>query len=76
MSANGRSTVERAFELARAGDCRSVAEIAMKLKQERHDAVDAHLTGQSIRKELRRLCAEAKAGPGAASGTSMGAEAG
>jgi hypothetical protein len=53
------STIERAFELARSGSCRSVAEIVMRLKQERHDSVEAHLAGQSIRRDLRRLCAEA-----------------
>jgi hypothetical protein len=53
------STIERAFQLARAGSCRSVAEIVLRLKQERHDSVEAHLAGQSIRRDLRRLCAEA-----------------
>lgn len=53
------STVERAFQLAQSGACRTVNEIAIRLKQERHDVVDAHLAGQSIRRELRRLCANA-----------------
>lgn len=49
------TTVERAFQLARTGEHRGVHEIAAALKRERHDAVDAHLAGPSIRKDLRRL---------------------
>ena len=59
---HGPSTVERAFELARSGTCHNVQEIAMKLKREQHDSVEAHLSGQSIRRDLRRLCQEARKG--------------
>lgn len=59
---HGPSTIERAFELARSGSCHNVQEIALRLKREQHDAVEAHLAGQSIRRELRRLCQEARAG--------------
>ncbi|MBA3677243.1 MAG: hypothetical protein H0W74_07545 [Sphingosinicella sp.] len=59
---SGPSTIERAFELARSGSCHNVQEIALKLKRERHDSVEAHLAGQSIRRELRLLCQEARAG--------------
>jgi hypothetical protein len=58
---NEPSTVERAFQLARSGQCHSVQEIALKLKRERYDSVEAHLAGQSIRRDLRRLCTEARA---------------
>jgi hypothetical protein len=53
-------TVERAFELARSGEFRTIEEIASRLKQERQESVDAHLTGGSIRKELRQICAETR----------------
>ena len=49
------TTVERAFELARSGRCTNLAEIAAALKGERHEAVDAHLAGPSIRRDLRRV---------------------
>jgi hypothetical protein len=49
------STVERAFELASLGGCRTVPEIVAILKGERHDCVDAHLAGPSIRRDLRRV---------------------
>jgi len=54
------STIERAFELARSGSCRSIDEIARRLKQEQLDNVDAHLGGASIRKDLRQACAESR----------------
>ncbi|HEY0411626.1 MAG TPA: hypothetical protein VGD66_00615 [Allosphingosinicella sp.] len=54
------STVERAFELARTGSCRTIEEIAAQLKLEQQDAVDAHLAGTSIRKDLRQICAEGR----------------
>ena len=56
-----RTTVERAFELARSGDCDNLPAIAAALKGEQHEAVDAHLAGPSIRKDLRRAW-EAAAG--------------
>jgi hypothetical protein len=49
-------TVERAFQLARSGDCRSLGEIVTRLKREQHDGVDAHFAGPSIKRELRRIC--------------------
>jgi hypothetical protein len=49
------STVERAFELARSGACDSLPAIVAVLKGERHESVDAHLAGPSIRKDLRRI---------------------
>ena len=47
-------TVERAFEIARGGDCRGMSELVKRLKAERHDSVEEHLSGQSIRRDLRR----------------------
>ena len=49
------STVERAFELARLGGCRTLPEIVAILKGEQHESVEAHLAGPSIRRDLRRL---------------------
>jgi hypothetical protein len=54
------ATIERAFELARSGSCRTVDEIVRRLKQEQMDKVDAHLGGASIRKELRQACAQSR----------------
>lgn len=54
------SILERAFDLARNGTCRSVEEIAKRLKQEHYESVETHLGGASLRKELRQLCAQAR----------------
>jgi hypothetical protein len=54
MSEGRPGTVERAFELARMGSHKEISDIVATLKRERHDAVEAHLAGPSIRKELRR----------------------
>jgi hypothetical protein len=48
------TTVERAFELARLGAYETLPELAAMLKRERHEAVDAHLAGPSIRRDLHR----------------------
>jgi hypothetical protein len=49
------TTVERAFELARSGRCDNLPAIVAALKGERHDSVDAHLAGPSIRRDLKRI---------------------
>jgi hypothetical protein len=54
------STLERAFQLARSGEFSSTAEIRTRLKRERCEAVDAHLQGPSINRQLRLLCEEAR----------------
>lgn len=64
MSAGGErrlSTVERAYQLAREGKCRSIDDIRSTLTRERHDSVQAHLSGASIKRDLMRLCKEAAA---------------
>ena len=54
------TTLERAFELARSGQYATVADIRLHLKRERYDSVEAHLQGQSIQRQLRKLCDEAR----------------
>jgi hypothetical protein len=54
MNDDRPGTVERAFELARTGSHRDIGDIVATLKREKHDAVEAHLAGPSIRRELRR----------------------
>lgn len=52
MNVGSLSTVERAFQLARSGCYRSVRDINKKLKAEKCEGVDAHLTG-SLNRQLR-----------------------
>jgi hypothetical protein len=47
------ATIERAFELARGGSCRTIDDIRQQLTREKFEAVQSHLSGQSIAKQLR-----------------------
>jgi hypothetical protein len=58
MMASG-SALERAFELARSGQCRSVSEVIRHLPPEDRTAVEAHLDQPNARRELILMCAEA-----------------
>lgn len=53
------SAIDRAFELARSGQCRSVSEIIRRLPPEDRVAVEAHLTEPNARRELILLCSDA-----------------
>jgi hypothetical protein len=52
------TTLERAYELARAGPSASIGEIKQRLKHEGFEAVEGHLSGPLIMSQLRRLCNE------------------
>ncbi len=57
MSNNFRpTTLERAYELARSGECRTVGEIKARLQQEGHERVQDRLYGGSLTSALRKLC--------------------
>ena len=47
------TTLERAFQLARGGDCTNMTDLAKALKNERHDGVDSQLMGPKLRMQLR-----------------------
>lgn len=55
----GGSAIDRAFELARSGQCRSVSEIIRRLPPEDRVAVEAHLAEPNARRELILLCSDA-----------------
>ena len=46
------TTIERAFQLARGGACRSIADIRSQLSAEGYDGVHSHLDGMSIKRQL------------------------
>ena len=52
-----RNTVERAFELAASGDVQTFDDLRRKLQWEGYEAVEAHLAGTAIRKQLKELLA-------------------
>lgn len=51
--------LERAFELARSGHCRSVSEIIRHLPVEDRPVVEAHLEQPAARRELILICSAA-----------------
>jgi hypothetical protein len=55
----GSAAVERAFGLARSGQCRSVAEVLRRLPEQDRAAVEAHLGAPTARRELILICSEA-----------------
>jgi hypothetical protein len=48
----GPSVIERAFELARGGSCRSIPDIRRALRDGGYESVEAHLAGSSLMKQL------------------------
>jgi hypothetical protein len=46
------SVVERAFELASSGRCRSVTEVEYALTREGYELVNVHMRSSSLRKDL------------------------
>lgn len=53
------SAIERAYDLAKSGHCRSVSEIIRRMPIEDRQAVEAHLTEPNERRQLILLCSEA-----------------
>ena len=53
------SAIERAFDLAKSGQCRSVSEIIRHLPPHDREAVEAHLAEPNARRELILLCSNA-----------------
>jgi hypothetical protein len=51
------TTIERAFELARSGECRTLPELKQRLRQERLESVDSHLAGKLTKSQLNALMA-------------------
>ncbi|WP_162986839.1 hypothetical protein [Sphingomonas paeninsulae] len=56
--------IQRAFQLARQGQCMSVDEIRATLTDEGYESVRQHMAGTGLARQLRGIIAAAKA-PGA-----------
>ncbi len=52
------TTLERAYQLARGGDCRTVSDIKQKLQAEGFERIQDSLYGPSLTSALRKLCQE------------------
>ena len=53
------AAIERAFELARSGHCRSISEIIRHLPPEDREEVEAYLSEHDARREMILICSDA-----------------
>jgi hypothetical protein len=60
-----RTVLERAYDLAKTGDCTGVTDIKARLEAEGYGAVEAELYGPTVSAALRRLCLAARNGQAA-----------
>jgi len=51
------TTIERAFQLAKAGTCGSISDIRNQLSAEGYDGIHGHLDGMSIKRQLNAALA-------------------
>lgn len=58
------TTLERAYELAREGRCRTVSDIKQALQAEGFDRIQDSLYGPTLSAALRKLCQEHYVAPG------------
>ena len=58
--AENMTTMERAFELARSGECESINALRQRLRREGYEAVHLHIHGASINRQLTDLIRAAK----------------
>lgn len=54
------TVIERAFALAESGEYRRISDIRRQLKEEQYSAVEAHLAGPFLKRQLMNLCAQAR----------------
>jgi hypothetical protein len=59
MTAPRQTVLERAFELARSGECASPSEIRDLLRREGYMDVTSQIAGPTLLKQLRTLCRDA-----------------
>ncbi len=64
MSSLRPTTLERAYELAREGRCRTVGDIKQALSAEGYDRIQDALYGPSLTSDLRKLCQQHYVPPG------------
>lgn len=58
MTSHRPTTLERAYQLAREGRCRTVSDIKQALSFEGYDRIQDSLYGPTLGADLRRLCRE------------------
>ncbi|QDH73023.1 hypothetical protein [Brevundimonas sp. M20] len=58
MTSQRPTTLERAYQLAREGRCRTVSDIKQALSSEGYDRLQDALYGPKLSADLRKLCRE------------------
>jgi len=53
------AAIERAFTLARSGQCRSISEIIRRMPEDDREAVEAYLGNHEARREMILICSDA-----------------
>jgi hypothetical protein len=56
-----KTTIERAYELARSGTCQNVKDIERQLQKEQHDGVYSHLQSGVLKKQLKAMILDSRA---------------
>lgn len=59
-SCKSENIIERAFQLARSGECQTLTDIQARLKEEGFAQIKAHLEGLSIKRQLNTLMTGSK----------------
>ena len=54
------TTLQRAYEIARSGECTSLDELVQQLKAERFEGVDVQIASASVRRDLRQISQSAR----------------
>jgi hypothetical protein len=54
------TTLERAFELAKSGECGGIQDIKDRLRSEGYSQIDDKLYGRALARQLRAICAAAR----------------
>jgi len=57
------TTIERAYQLAESGSCRTVGDVKQQLNAEGFERVQESLYGSSVTAALRKLCQASYTGP-------------
>jgi hypothetical protein len=55
-----QNIIERAFQLARSGECRTLGEIHQRLRREQYSQTSEHLSGRLIKAQLSKLMEQAR----------------
>jgi hypothetical protein len=55
--------IERAYQLAKSGDCESLDEVKARLRKEGYSGVEQHLSAPMLSRTLRAMCAAARRNP-------------